>query len=74
MKIIRSSDIANYLFCPVSWWLGITKGVKVTKLMLKGEKHHKLVSEKHQTAMFLYSLIIIVIFMIIALILYWFLR
>ena len=33
MKTIKSSEIASYLFCPVSWWIGITKGVKITTIM-----------------------------------------
>jgi len=74
MKIIKSSEIASYLFCPVSWWLGITKGVKITKKMDEGEKHHNLISKSQGKAKFLYILMMIVIVIIIALVMYRFLR
>ncbi|MFH1506463.1 MAG: hypothetical protein ABIE94_05775 [archaeon] len=73
MKTIKSSDISNYLFCPVSWWLGITKGVKVTKAMNKGEKHHVLVSKNQPKARLIYIGMTIIIVFIIALIIYRFL-
>ncbi|MCK4588938.1 MAG: hypothetical protein KAT77_00720 [Nanoarchaeota archaeon] len=73
MKTIKSSEISNYLFCPVSWWLGITKGVKITKAMKKGEKHHVLVSENQPKARYIYICITITIVIILALIIYRFL-
>ena len=73
MKIIRSSEIASYLFCPVSWWIGRTKGVKVTKMMVKGEKHHKLIAETQSKAKFLYVGMVVVAIVIIALVAYRFL-
>ena len=73
MKIIKSSDIANYLFCPVSWWIGITKGVKITKKMNIGEKHHIIIAENQPKARFLYVCITITIVIVIALIIYRFL-
>jgi CRISPR/Cas system-associated exonuclease Cas4 (RecB family) len=73
MKIIKSSDIANYLFCPVSWWIGITKGVKITKTMNKGEKHHVIIAENQPRARFLYICMTITVVIIIALIIYRFL-
>lgn len=73
MKIIKSSDISNYLFCPVSWWLGITKGVKVTKAMKKGEKYHVLVSKNQPKARYIHICITITILIILALIIYRFL-
>ncbi|MCK4521092.1 MAG: hypothetical protein KAU20_00840 [Nanoarchaeota archaeon] len=73
MKIIKSSEIASYLFCPVSWWIGITKGVKITKKMIIGEKHHKTISENQTKANFLYIFIIIAVIIIISLLLYRFL-
>ena len=74
MKTIKSSEISNYLFCPVSWWLGITKGVKVTKAMNKGEKHHIFISENQPKARYIYICIITtIIIIILALIIYRFL-
>jgi len=73
MKIIKSSEIASYLFCPVSWWIGKTKGVKITKTMTEGEKHHILISENQSKANFLYVCMMITIVIIIALLIYRFL-
>lgn len=73
MKMIKSSDISNYIFCPVSWWIGITKGVKITKTMSIGEKHHTIIAENQPKARFLYVCTIITIVIIIALIAYRFL-
>ena len=60
MKIIKSIEIASYLFCPVSWWIGKTKGVKITKSMGKGEEYHKLISKNQPKARFLHVCITIV--------------
>lgn len=73
MKPLKSSDIASYLFCPVSWWIGITKGVKITKLMSKGEKRHNIISKNQPKARFLYVSIIMMIIIIIALVIFRFL-
>jgi CRISPR/Cas system-associated exonuclease Cas4 (RecB family) len=73
MKIIKSSEIASYLFCPVSWWLGITKGVKITKAMKKGEKHHVFIAENQSKARYIFICIIITIIVILALLIYRFL-
>ncbi len=73
MKIIKSSEIAGYLFCPVSWWIGKTKGAKVTKAMGEGEKHHILISENQSKAKLLYVCMIIISVVIIAFIIYRFL-
>jgi len=70
MRIIKSSEIANYLFCPTSWWLGITKGVKINKAMIKGEKHHTLIAVNQPKARFLYACIIITIILMTVLIIY----
>lgn len=70
MKTIKSSEIASYLFCPVSWWIGITKGVKITKVMSKGKEHHTLVSENQPRARVLHICKIITIIIIIALIIW----
>jgi len=68
--MIRSSEIASYLYCPVSWWIGLTKGVKVTSVMKKGEKHHETVSKNSSKAKFLYISIILAIMVILILILF----
>jgi len=73
MKTIKSSEIASYLFCPVSWWIGRTKSIKITKVMREGEKHHKTVSENQSKAKLLYVCMIIIFVIIIALIIYRFL-
>lgn len=74
MKIIKSSEIASYLFCPVSWWIGCTKGVKVTKSMKVGEKHHQIISENQPKARFLHICLTVVAIIVVALIIYRFLR
>ena len=73
MKNLKSSEISSYLFCPVSWWIGRTKGVKITKVMSKGEKYHNLVSENQPKARFLYVCMSVVTVISIALIIYRFL-
>ena len=73
MKTIKSSEIASYLFCPVSWWIEITKGVKITKVMSKGEKYHHIISKNQSKARFLYVGMIIIIVIIITLIIFRFL-
>ena len=73
MKTIKSSDISSYLFCPVSWWIGITKGVKITKVMSKGENHHNLISKNQPKARFLHVCMTLLIAIIIALFIYRFL-
>ena len=73
MKIVRSSEISNYLFCPVSWWIGKTKGIKITKAINEGEKYHKIVSENQVKAKFLYASMVITILIIIFLMIYRFL-
>lgn len=73
MKIIKSSEIASYLFCPVSWWIGRTKGVKITKAMVKGEKHHTVIAKNQSKAKFLYVGMVVVAMVMIALVMYRFL-
>jgi len=73
MKTLKSSEISNYLFCPVSWWIGKTKGLKITRPMSEGERYHKLVSENQPKARFLRVCIILFVIMIIAFIIYRFL-
>lgn len=73
MKPIKSSEIASYLFCPVSWWLGITKGVKMTTAMERGERHHEIISRNQPAARGIYIAIIIIVILILAFIAYWFL-
>ena len=70
MTVIKSSEIASYLFCPVSWYLGRTKGVKITKAMDQGEKFHKTVAENQPTAKIIYTCMIIISILLISLILF----
>jgi len=70
MKIIKSSEIASYLFCPVGWWIGKTKGVKITKSMSEGEEYHKLISENQSKARFLHICITMIILIIISLVMW----
>ncbi len=73
MKTIKSSEIANYLFCPVSWWIGITKGGKITKAMIKGENYHINIAKNQPKARFIYICITIITVIILALAAYRFL-
>ena len=73
MKTIKSSEIASYLFCPVCWWTGRTKGVKITEAISKGEKYHNVVSQNQENARILYICIIIIIIIAIPIIIYRFL-
>ena len=74
MKTIKSSEIASYIFCPVCWWTERTKGVKITKVISKGEKYHNIISENQSKARFLYVGMITIIIVIIALIILRFLE
>tara|TARA_B100000315_G_C14110922_1_gene378116 strand:+ start:67 stop:291 length:225 start_codon:yes stop_codon:yes gene_type:complete len=74
MRILKSSEISSYLFCPISWWLERTKGVKITKAMVKGEKHHKTISKNQPRAKLIYVLMAIVLAIIILMLLFRFLR
>ena len=73
MKIIKSSEISSYLFCPVSWWIGRKEGIKTTKEMIVGAKHHKTVSENQSKAKLLYISAVIASIIIIFLLIYRFL-
>ncbi len=73
MKPIKSSEIASYLFCPVSWWIGITEGIKITKPMIKGEKHHTSVSKNQPKAKFFYVGMIVSVIILLIFIMYRFL-
>lgn len=70
MKKIKSSDIANYIFCPASWWIGITEGVKITKTMSKEEKNHQFITKNQTKIKLIHMCIIIIIGIITALIIY----
>ncbi len=73
MRTIKSSDIASYLYCPVSWWIGLKEGVKITKPMIKGEKHHNFVSKNQPKAKFLYVSMIVTVVILLIFIIYRFL-
>lgn len=74
MNIIKSSEIASYLFCPVCWWIERIKGVKITKAISKGEKYHNFISENQLEARYLYLSIRIIIIIIIILVIFRFLE
>ena len=40
-KIIRSSEISSYVYCPYAWWESRTEGIVETKEMAAGEIFHK---------------------------------
>lgn len=73
MKIIKSSEIASYVFCPASWWIGRTKGVKFTKSMQAGERHHQAISENQPKARVLHICLTVTVIIVVALIIYRFL-
>jgi len=40
-KVIRSSEISQYIYCPYAWWESRTIGMVETKEMAAGEVFHK---------------------------------
>lgn len=48
--IISSSEIAQYLFCPLSWWFGRIGEKIVTKSMKLGAKFHAKQAVKQQVS------------------------
>jgi len=66
MRIITSSEIARYVYCPRCWWKAKTDGVKVTAKMQEGKKFHQQVSANQPPARFLHiSIIVVLIFLIL---------
>ena len=52
--IISSSEISQYLFCPLSWWFSRTGEKIVTKSMKLGAEFHVKHAEKQLTSRSLY--------------------
>jgi len=73
MKIIKSSEVASYIFCPVCWWTERINGVKITKAISKGENYHNFISENQLKARFLYAGMMVLIIVIINLVIFRFL-
>ena len=74
MKTIKSSEVASYLFCPVCWWNERINGVKITKVMSRGESYHNIIAENQSKAKLLYVCMVIVAIVGLVLIIYRFLR
>ena len=70
MKPIKSSEIASYVFCPVSWWKGVNEGVKITPAITKGVEHHSVIAENESSAKFLYVAMVVVGVVFLLVILY----
>ena len=73
MKIVKSSEIASYIFCPVCWWNKRTKGLKITESIKKGVEHHAFISKNQSKAKFFHVFRIIVLFILVVLIIWRFL-
>ncbi len=69
MKIITSSEIASYVYCPGCWWKAKTEGVKITAKIQEGKKFHQQVSANQSRARFLHIsvsvILIILLFLIV---------
>ena len=70
MKIIRSSEVANYVYCPLCWWKSIKEGVKVTPKMREGEKFHQQIAARRSKARFLHASIILIMAVFIFLVIF----
>ncbi len=70
MKIITSSEIARYVYCPRCWWKAKTEGVTVTAKMQEGKKFHQQVAANQPKARFLHISIGVVLVILILLIIW----
>jgi len=70
-KIIRSSEISMYVYCPYSWWNSRTKGVVETKEMKVGEVFHKDFMVKQDVARKLNVVGYFILFVVFILIMYY---
>jgi len=68
-KVIRSSEISQYVYCPYAWWESRTEGIVETKEMAAGEVFHKDFMVKQDVARKLnvagYAILIVVFVLII---------
>lgn len=67
--VITSSEIAQYIFCPVSWWFDRTEGKTITKEMKLGTDFHVKHAVKQNIAYSLNTIKKVIIFLIIIFIL-----
>jgi len=73
-KIIRSSEISSYVYCPYAWWDSRKEGVVETKEMIRGEKFHQGYMIKQEAARNLNVVSYIILGVILFLILFYFLK
>ncbi len=69
-KIIKSSEISSYVYCPYAWWDSRTKGIVETKEMVAGEVFHKGYMIKQDAARKLNVVGYVILIVIFILILY----
>ncbi|MEK6887085.1 MAG: hypothetical protein AABW88_04580 [Nanoarchaeota archaeon] len=63
--MINASEISSYFYCPVCWWIGRTEGVKITKAIVEGSKHHRHIAHHTETATKSYFALILVFILIL---------
>ena len=68
-KIIRSSEISSYVYCPYAWWESRTEGIVETKEMVAGKEIHQDYMVKQQVTRKLnvisYVILTLMLFLII---------
>jgi len=68
-KIIRSSEISSFVYCPYAWWESRTEGIVVTKEMVAGKDFHQDYMVKQQVTRKLnvvsYVILTLILFLII---------
>ena len=69
--VISSSEISQYLFCPLSWWYGRIGENIVTKSMKLGTKFHAKQAVKQTASRKLYIIKMIAIAVLIILFFLW---
>ena len=69
-KIIRSSEISSYVYCPYAWWDSRVEGVVETKEMVAGGVFHQDYMVKQQVARKLNVTSYVVLALILLLILF----
>ncbi|MFH0874767.1 MAG: hypothetical protein V1859_02430 [archaeon] len=72
--VIRSSEIAQYVYDPKLWWQSRTEGTTVTEQMIKGEKFHEDYQQRYESARGLEFGKNIVLAVIVLILLYLFIR
>ena len=72
-KVIKSSEISSYVYCPYAWWEGRTKGVVETKEMAVGSVFHKEYMVKQDVARKLNIVGYVILIIVFILVMYYFL-